>query len=358
MMFADFYILLITCVAILLVLIVMPSVIHIAKKNSLFDDHSLSRKEHGYGIPRLGGVAFFISSILTSLFIVKTGSDLPMYQLYAASIVLFGVGIKDDLSGVHFHTKLIVQAIVAFIIVVPGDIRINNLYGIFGIYQLNYISSILISNVLIMFIINSFNLIDGIDGLAGTLGVIACCTFGYNFILMHQHILAALALAVAGSLGAFLAYNYSPAKIFMGDAGSMFLGMICAIFAIKFISINEASATLQYAPLLAIAVLIIPAFDTLNVIITRIYHKKSPFKPDRNHIHHRMLRLGLTHMQTTFILAAVNIFFIALALLLKQVNINYVLFIFAAILLLLNALTNSWMRVKVKSEYPAGSIIS
>lgn len=362
MMFSGFYILLITCVAILLVLIIMPSVIHIAKKNSLFDDHSLSRKDHGYGIPRLGGIAFFISSILTSLFIIKTGTNLPMYQLYAASIVLFGVGIKDDLSGVHFHTKLIVQAIVAFIIVVPGDIRINNLQGIFNVYQLDYVSSTLISIVLIMFIINSFNLIDGIDGLAGTLGVIACCTFGYSFILMHQVVLAALALAVAGSLGAFLIYNYSPAKIFMGDAGSMFLGMSCAVFAIKFIAINEASANtiMPYAPSLAVAVavLIVPAFDTLNVIVTRIYNKKSPFKPDRNHIHHRMLRLGLTHMQATIILAAVNISFIALALLLKQVNINYVLFVFAAILLLLNALANSLMRVKVKSEYPVGSVIS
>lgn len=360
MMFADFYFLLIPCVAILLVLIIMPSVIHIAKKNSLFDDHSLSRKEHGFGIPRLGGVAFFISSILTSLFIVSGGTDLPMYQLYAASIVLFGVGIKDDLSGVHFHTKLIVQAIVAFIITVPGDIRINNLHGIFNVYQLDYVSSTLISILLIMFIINSFNLIDGIDGLAGTLGVIACCTFGYSFILMHQVVLAALALAVAGSLGAFLIYNYSPAKIFMGDAGSMFLGMSCAVFAIKFIAINEASANtiMPYAPSLVVAVLIVPAFDTLNVIVTRIYHKKSPFKPDRNHIHHRMLCLGLTHMQATIILAAVNISFIALALLLKQVNINYVLFIFAAVLLLLNALANNLMRVKVKSEYPVGSVIS
>ncbi len=360
MMFSGFYILLTTCVAILLVLIIMPSVIHIAKKNSLFDDHSLSRKDHGYGIPRLGGIAFFISSILTSLFIIKTGTNLPMYQLYAASIVLFGVGIKDDLSGVHFHTKLIVQAIVAFIIVVPGDIRINNLQGIFYTYQLNYTSSAVISILLIMFIINSFNLIDGIDGLAGTLGVIACCTFGYNFILMHQFVLAALALAVAGSLGAFLAYNYSPAKIFMGDAGSMFLGMICAVFAIKFIAINEASANaiIPYAPSLTVAVLIVPMFDTLNVIVTRIYHKKSPFKPDRNHIHHRMLRLGLTHLQTTLILAAVNIFFIALALLLKQIDNNYVLLVFAAILLLLNALANSLMRVKVKSGYPIGSIIN
>ncbi|MGI4751753.1 MAG: MraY family glycosyltransferase [Janthinobacterium lividum] len=350
----EIYFLIVTCVSVLLVLIIMPSVIYIAKKNRLFDDHSLSRKDHGYGIPRLGGVAFYLSSILTSLFIVKTGTDLPMYQLYAASIILFGVGIKDDLSGVHFHTKLIVQAVVAFIITVPANIRLDNLHGVFNIYQLSHVSSIIISMVLIMFIINAFNLIDGIDGLAGTLAVIACCTFGYCFMLINEVVLATLAFAIAGAVSAFLYYNFSPAKIFMGDAGSMFLGMICAVFALKFISINEVPAidTMQNAPALAMATLIIPAFDTLTVIATRLYHKKSPFKPDRNHIHHRMLRLGLTHLQTTSILGVVNVFFIALSLLLKHVNTSFTLILFAAILLLLNALINGLVRVKVKSAYP------
>ncbi|RYE29294.1 MAG: undecaprenyl/decaprenyl-phosphate alpha-N-acetylglucosaminyl 1-phosphate transferase [Sphingobacteriaceae bacterium] len=357
MMFAEMYFFIITCVSILLVLIVMPSVIHIAQKNQLFDDHSLSRKDHGCGIPRLGGIAFFISSILTSLFVIKPSAGLPMYQLYAASIILFGVGIKDDLSGVHFHTKLIVQAVVAFIITALGDIRINNLCGVFYVDQLNYIPSILISMLLIMFIINAFNLIDGIDGLAGTLAVIAYCTFGYNFMLIHQIVFAALAFIIAGSAGAFLYYNFSPAKIFMGDAGSMFLGMICAVFAIKFIAVKEASAVsiIQNAPVLAVAVLIVPAFDTLNVIAVRLYNKKSPFKPDRNHIHHRMLLLGLTHLQTTLILGAVTLFFIGLALLLQTANTSFMLLLFTAILLLLNAVVNGLVRVKIRSAYPATS---
>ncbi|RYE32012.1 MAG: undecaprenyl/decaprenyl-phosphate alpha-N-acetylglucosaminyl 1-phosphate transferase, partial [Sphingobacteriaceae bacterium] len=138
-MFQELYFLIVTGVSVLLVLMIMPSVIHIAQKNQLFDDHSLTRKDHGYGIPRLGGVAFFASIILTSLFIVKSGTDLPMYQLYAASLILFGLGIKDDLSGVHFHTKLIVQAVVAFIITVSADIRINSFYGVFNINQLDYV---------------------------------------------------------------------------------------------------------------------------------------------------------------------------------------------------------------------------
>lgn len=353
----QIYFLLIFFVAVLLVLMIMPSVLHIAQKNNLYDDHSLSRKEHGYGIPRLGGIAFFTSTILTSFFIVKNGTDLPMYQLYAACLILFGIGIKDDLTGVHFHTKLIVQAVVAFIITVSADIRLTSLHGVFNIYQLDITSSVLISMLLIMFIINAFNLIDGIDGLAGTLGMIACSTFGFYFITMHQPILAALAFAVAGSVSAFLIYNFSPAKIFMGDAGSMFLGLICAVFALKFISINEASVhtIIPNAPVLAVSVLVIPAFDMINVIATRLYNKKSPFKPDRNHIHHRMLRLGLTHLQTTLILGAVSIGFISLASLLANTNTSFMLILFCAILLLLNTLVNGLVRVKVRADYPVAA---
>ncbi len=359
-MLPGFYFLLITIVSLLLVLIIMPSVLHIAKQNNLFDDHSLSRKEHGYGIPRLGGIAFFLSFILTSLFIIKNGTDLPMYNFYAASIILFGVGIKDDLSGVHIHTKLIVQAVAAFIIAVPGDIRITNLQGIFGIYQLNFVSSALVSILLMMFVINSFNLIDGIDGLAGTLAVIACCTFGCYFLLTGELVLTALALSLAGSLIAFLAYNYSPSKIFMGDGGSLFLGLACAVFAIKFISINEASAVvkLQDASAFAVAVLIIPVFDTFSVIVTRISNKKSPFKPDRNHIHHRMLRLGLSHLQTTSILAVVNLLFIGLAFVFRQAETPFLLMIFIAMLLMLNSLVNQLLNSKAKSAYPVSSLIS
>ncbi|MGI4022303.1 MAG: MraY family glycosyltransferase [Janthinobacterium lividum] len=359
MMFLGFYYLLVTVISILLVLLILPSVIHVGQQNNLFDDHAIPRKNHGYGIPRLGGVAFYLSTILVSLLVGRNELELPMYDLYAASIILLIVGLKDDLSGVNCHTKLIMQAVVAFIITVPGDIRITSLYGIFNIYQMDYITSVIISLVVIVFIINSFNLIDGIDGLAGTLGVISCCTFGFYFMLNNQIGLTALAFSMAGSLIAFLAYNYSPARIFMGDAGSLFLGMICAVFAIKFISINEVSTNfnLQAAPAFAVAVLVIPVFDTCSVIITRIYNKKSPFKPDRNHIHHRLLLLGLTHLQTTFLLAFINILFISLVLMLNQATCSLLLILFTVILLALNSLVNYLLRAKARQEYPMGSLI-
>lgn len=361
MMFSGFYYLLVIAVSILLVLIILPSVIHVAKEKNLFDDHSVSRKEHGYGIPRLGGVAFFISIVLTSLFVIaKTATNLPMYDLYAASTILFLVGLKDDLSGMHCYTKLVAQAVVSFIITVPGNIRIDNLHGILNLHQLSYPDSVIFSIVLIMFIINSFNLIDGIDGLAGTLGLIACSTFGYYFMRTGETGLAALALSAAGSLIAFLIYNYSPAKIFMGDTGSLLLGLICAVFAIKFISINEASTIYSFhaAPAFAVAVLIVPAFDTLSVIVIRIANKKSPFKPDRNHIHHRLLRLGLSHSQTTAILAIINVLFIGLALWFKEADSQLLILLFAGVILMLNGLVTLILRAKAKQLFLLGNLIS
>lgn len=361
MVFSGFYYLLVIAVSILLVLIILPSVIQVARENNLFDDHSLSRKDHGFGIPRLGGVAVFISIVLTSLFVIaKTATNLPLYDLYAAGTILFLVGLKDDLSGMHFYTKFTAQAVVSLIITVPGNIRIDDLHGILNLHQLSYPESIVFSTILIMFVINSFNLIDGIDGLAGTLGLIACGTFGYYFMRSGEIGLAALALSAAGSLIAFLAYNYSPAKIFMGDAGSLLLGLICAVFAIKFIAIKEASTidSFHAAPAFALAVLIVPTFDTLSVIVIRIANKKSPFKPDRNHIHHRLLRLGLSHLQTTGILAVVNVLFIGLALWFKDADNQLLILFFAGVVLMLNGFVTLLLRAKTKQLFPVGNLIS
>jgi UDP-GlcNAc:undecaprenyl-phosphate GlcNAc-1-phosphate transferase len=353
--------LLIAAVSFLFVLVVMPQVIRVAQQWELFDDHSLSRKDHGYGIPRLGGVAVFISLLLTSLFLIaKEATNLPMYELYAAGIIMFMAGLKDDLLGMRCRSKFAVQAIVSLIVTVPGNIRITNLYGIFSIHQLSYLESVIFSAFIIMFIINSFNLIDGIDGLAGTLGVIACGAFAYYFMLAGEVSLAKLALSAAAALIAFLGYNYSPSKIFMGDSGSLLLGLMCAVFAIKFIAINEVSSlhSIHAAPAFAVAILIVPTFDTLSVIAIRIANRKSPFKPDRNHIHHRLLRLGLNHIQTTSILAVVAVIFIALAFIFKEADNQLLLMLFAGLFIVLNAFITLILRLKTKQTYPVSNLIS
>jgi UDP-GlcNAc:undecaprenyl-phosphate GlcNAc-1-phosphate transferase len=303
----------------ILTLLAIPSILHVARERHLYDDLGSFRKHHDHGIPRLGGIAIFVSFTITSLLFGFADKSLPTNYLLGACIILFAMGLKDDLTGVNSSTKFLMQFIVGAILVVLGNVRITSMYGIFGIYDLSYTLSIILSILVITLIVNAFNLIDGIDGLASATGIIANCTFAGLFVYMRQYELAIVALAMVGAIAGFLKYNLSPAKIFMGDTGSLLIGLISAVMAIKFIELNKFSGgklpDVFSAPALAVAVLIGPVFDTLRVFTIRIANGKSPFSADRNHIHHRILMLGFTHIQTTIILAGFNIVSIAIILL-------------------------------------------
>jgi len=181
----------------------------------------------------------------------------------------------------------------------------------FGINELPYVASILLSIFTILVIINSFNLIDGVNGLSGSIAGIIASVFGLWFYQIDMIELSILAFAMVGAIVAFLKYNFSPAKIFMGDTGSLLLGLICAILAIQFIEMHKVLEDLTYAtqaaPAVAVGILIVPLFDTLRVFTLRMMRGRSPFSPDRNHIHHLLLDSGLTHMQTTGMLVFFNL---------------------------------------------------
>lgn len=298
-------------------LLAIPSILHVARERHLYDDLGRFRKQHDHGIPRLGGVAIFVSFTITSLIFGFADKSLPTNYILGACIILFAMGMKDDLTGVNSRTKFLLQFIAGAILAVLGNIRITSLYGIFGVYDLPYIVSIVLSILVITLIVNAFNLIDGIDGLASTTAIIANCTFGGLFVYMHQYQLALVSLSLVGAVAGFLKYNLSPAKIFMGDTGSLLLGLISAVMAIKFIELNKLPdvkiEAVYAAPALALAVLIGPIFDTLRVFTLRIAAGQSPFNADRNHIHHRLLTLGFSHIQTTLILAGFNIAAITIA---------------------------------------------
>lgn len=297
---------------------VIPSILHVARTRHLYDDLGHFRKQHDHGIPRLGGVAIFVSFIITLLLFCLTGQEFPLNYLLLACVILFAMGLKDDLSGVNPSTKFFIQFIVAAILVIPGDIRLTSMYGVLGIHDMSYFPSATFSILTIILLVNAFNLIDGIDGLAGATGVLVNSAFATLFIYIHQYELASVCLAMVGALLGFLRYNLTPAKIFMGDTGSLLIGLVSIVMAIKFIEVNKSvSAGIPHiysVPALTIAILIGPIFDTFRVFSLRIIKKGSPFQADRNHIHHRILRLGFNHMQTTLILAGVNIISIALAL--------------------------------------------
>lgn len=332
----------------------IPSILHVARTRHLYDDIGHFRKQHDHGIPRLGGVAIFLSYCVTALIFTIIDKTFPVGYLLTSSIVLFIMGLKDDLSGVNSSTKFMVQFIVALILVVLGDIRLTSMYGVFGIYELPFFVSSALSVIVIIMIINAFNLIDGIDGLAGITGILSNLAFAGLFFYIHQYEFTIVSLILVGSILGFLRYNISPAKIFMGDTGSLFIGLISVVMAIKLIELTKFTTPgipeLNATPALTVAILIVPIFDTIRIFFIRIMNGISPFAADRNHVHHRILRLGYSHFQTTIILGVFNLICIGLALLLGGVG-NFAL---VAILFVVSMLFNWSITFMLRSKEREG----
>lgn len=297
----------------------IPVIIQVAKDKKLFDEPD-ERKVHKAVIPTLGGLGIFAGFIIASLLGVPSTVP-PVFQYFiAAALVIFFLGIKDDILILSASKKFIGQIVAAGIIIKFGGIQISDMHGFLGMHAIPHTASILLTLFTIIVVTNSFNLIDGVDGLAGSLGLLTSLLFGTYFLLTSQLMYAVMAFSLAGSLIAFLIYNFSPAKIFMGDTGSLLIGLLNAIFVIKFIAVAgdpSLGLPLESAPAIGFAILIVPLFDTLRVVTIRIISRRSPFSPDRNHIHHFLLELGYSHKKITITCIAGNLLFISLAYMLS-----------------------------------------
>ena len=315
-------ILLSAALAFLITFFAIPIIIQVAKDKKLFDEPD-ERKVHKTVIPTLGGIGIFAGFIIATLMGVPSGIASELQYFVAAATVIFFLGLKDDILILSASKKFIGQLIAAGIIIKFGGVQINNMHGFLGIYEIPHIASIVLTIFTIIVITNSFNLIDGVDGLAGSLGVLTTLVFGTYFFFAGQLAYAVMAFAMTGSIIAFLIYNFSPAKIFMGDTGSLLLGLINSILVIKFINVAGNPATafgLEASPAIGFAILMIPLFDTLRVFALRILDRRSPFSPDRIHVHHFLLDLGLNHRMVTFTCVATNIVFIAMAYFLRALG--------------------------------------
>lgn len=300
--------------ALIISMYAIPSIIKVAQIKHLFDS-PCERKRHGHDVPTLGGIAIFAGTIFSLTFWSDHTQIQELQFIIAAIMVLFFVGIKDDIVPLRPFKKLIAQIFAAFIIVHFAEIQITSMFGLFGIKDLNLYVSYALSIFTIIVITNSFNLIDGVNGLAGVIGIIASFTFGAWFLVFGSYQYALLGFSLSGSLLGFLWFNVTPAKIFMGDTGSLIVGLSCALLAIQFIETNrllprEHEYKVFSVPVVAMSILIIPLYDTLRVFVIRMLKKKSPFSPDRRHLHHRLLDLGLSHNQITSILGVTNLFII------------------------------------------------
>lgn len=295
----------------------LPSIIRIAALYGLMDVPD-ERKSHTEITPSFGGVGIF-SGLLISLLLFCPGTGLEQVRfILAALIIVFAVGALDDLNPISPFAKLAGQLAAVVILVFFADIRLSSFHGFLGLETMSYWLSTTLSCLVYIFLINSFNLIDGINGLSSSVAILTSAILGVWFLTNDQTVYSLIALSVAGSTLAFLKYNITPARIFMGDTGSLVLGTVCAVLVITFLEQNTLLAGGRYAfqagPSVALGLLIIPVFDTARVFIYRIVKGRSPFAPDKGHIHHLLLDLGWTHMQATSTLLMVNIGFLVFAI--------------------------------------------
>jgi UDP-N-acetylmuramyl pentapeptide phosphotransferase/UDP-N-acetylglucosamine-1-phosphate transferase len=290
------------------------------------------RTSHTKPTPNLGGVAIFAGVSISSVVFTGITTAHELKYIIAAMLIIFFVGLKDDLYPMVAYKKFMGQTVAVLFILIPGDFHLTSLQGLFGITELSYLVSIIITYILFMALINSFNLIDGIDGLSSGIGILTSIFFGIMFLMGNHMAYAVMSFILASSLLAFFYYNVfsKKYKIFLGDTGSMLIGLILAIFAVRFLnfeSYNLFFSKTQAAPAVLLCVLIVPIFDTARVFILRILRGKSPFEADRTHIHHRLLDLSGTHLKATVIILLVNVIFITLALVLRNINTELLILI-------------------------------
>ena len=302
----------------------IPIIISLARSKKLVDVPDNQRKLHHRPVPALGGIAIFVGIIIS--FSLWMGGNMPTFYpfLVAGSVLLLSVGVRDDILAMNAGRKFLAQFLAASAVVFGGNLRLYSLDGFLGLTSVPEPVAIGWTILAIVFIINAYNLIDGVDGLAGTLALIGSACFGVWFFINGHIGEAILAASLSGALLGFLYYNMSPARIFMGDTGSLVIGLILAVMAFRLIELNANSKvfSLNFPTVFAISLLIIPIFDTMRVIVVRLIKRKSPFLADRNHIHHRMIDLGFGHRNICRFLVLANIVIIAFATFLNQFEIH------------------------------------
>ncbi len=297
-------------------LVAIPSIVKVARSKKLY---STAREGGPTGIPTLGGLAIF-AAVIVSLNLFADRSILPeLHYLTAGAVILFFIGLKDDILLIAPWWKLLGQVLVALLITVPCGLRIHAPGAQLGIHLEGEAWEILITVLAMVVVINSINLIDGIDGLAAGIGMLASLMFGMVFYHSGPQAWVLLPAALFGGLAGFSWYNVFSRrkKIHMGDTGSLLLGFLLALMLIHFLNLEQTDilAWKIHTPLaFAVAVLIVPLFDTLRIVVVRILKGRSPLRPDRHHIHYRLVDAGLTHIQATGLLLLVNLAMVFIAL--------------------------------------------
>lgn len=318
----------------------IPVIIKVAALKHLMDEPDTHRKLHHTKTPTLGGIGIF-SGLLIGYSIAYDFNEYSDLRFIIPSLViLFLAGVKDDILVLDARKKLILQVAAALTVSAIGDLRLNNFWGIMGINEVSPIIGTLVSSLIIVTLINAFNFIDGVNGLAGSMGAVSALCFSVWFYINGSHGYAVLGFALVGALLGFLVFNFKNAKIFMGDTGSMIIGFIVAVLAIRFVEANRTIPNLAIpilnAPAVALSIMAIPVYDLFKVLVLRVLMRKSPFNPDRMHIHHFFVDRGFSHTATTITLIITNLSCILIAIPLSDIRsawASIIVFLYLSILL-------------------------
>ena len=313
--------------SVIIVGIAIPQILRIAFRRQLFDRPD-ERKLHSCQVPRLGGLAFipgiFVALFFLTVFNVVFGryelfvtidrEVLPLACVFFASFFLYIVGIADDIVGIRYRGKFLVQ-ICSGIVLIAGGCMLSDLHGMFYLHTLPYAVVLPLTIFACVFVVNAINLIDGLDGLASGLCALAFLVYGITFLCIGQHLYAMLSFAGLGVLIPFFYYNVfgkveRGCKIFMGDTGSLTLGIMLCFLGLQLNGYASSSdAVHANSFLLAFSPLIVPCFDVVRVFFHRIRNGKSPFLPDKNHIHHKLLAVGMSQRWAMVTIVSASILF-------------------------------------------------
>ena len=289
-----------------------------------------ARKSHTTEVPVLGGVAVYLAaafSMFIIAFVFPSRIEANDFFLLAfGSMFLLFVGVLDDVIGLKPMHKLILQLVVCFVLIHNVPLYINNMYGLFGLSEISYIPSLLLSVFVYVVFINMLNIIDGIDGLASGISLVAFSFFAYVAFFEFYYFNMLISMAGVGCLLPFMYYNmFSDKKIFLGDNGSLVMGVILGYLSLDYIYVDTTTTELLFGGnkiVILMSLFSYPLVDTLRVFVARILRKKSPFSADKNHIHHHLLRLGLSHRKATLLILIYTCFITCVSFLMKSVDIN------------------------------------
>ncbi|WP_339868332.1 MraY family glycosyltransferase [uncultured Algoriphagus sp.] len=340
--------------------LILPVLIIILNKANIGDIPG-GRKIHSKFTPSMGGIAIIFAGLVSFGIWGWHMSPGTMRYVALSILIMFFIGIRDDFSPLSAFQKILMQLGALFLIYFFAEIRVTNFYGFLGIYELPEVFSFLFTIVTLFAITNAYNLIDGIDGLAGTIASIPLLILGFWFDYVGYVGYSILCFGLLGAILAFLSFNWHPAKIFMGDTGSLPLGFALAVMVVAFMNVN-AELPLDNAYKIkpnfsfAVAMVLIPLFDMARVFAKRLSSGKHPMKADKNHLHHLLVRFGMKQPKVVLLLVLVQLAVLFSLVIMRDFSDNVVLPLVCALVLsiglALEAITPKFLKIKIMRKVP------